>query len=391
MKILKVRKLNIFLLLASLLIALLICEGLARIFLPQQQLVKVDSLKKLESNAASKKSVEQEKGIDVIMNWVPRGIRLKPNMRATIRNHSLSQRDITIETNSVGLRYDELAPKRADEYRVLLIGDSITFGDYLAETETISRQMESLAGIREKELKVINAGLPAMNTTAEFYHYLEIRDAVEPDLVLVGMYLNDAQDMDRFVVKAIGYPFAYSRLFTWLANRVQIFSKQLWKDSTIPEEIQPEWREEFRGGRKLKSGYMFKTKDGFDYEIYNAHTDFGLAWNPAAWKILRRITRVFSLAAKEAGHEFAVFLFPVHIQVKGSVEDFYPQEQFKKMCSSLGITCYDLLPALRTNWQQNKEELFYDHCHYRPYGNKLVARALINWLDEKELLPASKL
>ncbi len=160
----------------------------------------------------------------------------------------------------------------------------------------------------------------------------------------------------------------------------------MWSDEVIPE-IDPAWREQFQGDRRLRTGDMWNDRESFDFEIYNAHLDFGLAWNPDSWKILERITRTFATAARQNGDEFAVFLFPIHIQVMGTVEDFLPQQKFGTMCEFLDLTCLDLVPALRADWMARQTKLYYDHCHLTTHGNSVVADALVEWLDEEHLVP----
>ena len=57
------------------------------------------------------------------------------------------------------------------------------------------------------------------------------------------------------------------------------------------------------------------------------------------------------------------------------------------MCESVGLTCLDLTPALRADWQAYQEELYFDHCHMTPRGNGIAAAALAQWLDEENLVP----
>ena len=132
---------------------------------------------------------------------------------------------------------------------------------------------------------------------------------------------------------------------------------------------------------------MWNDQEAFDYEIYNASMDFGLAWNPQSWEILERIMRTLSLAARQREQKIAAFLFPVHIQVKGTVEDFGPQIRFAAMCESIDLPCFDLVQALRADWQANQGNLYFDHCHLTPRGNTVVATALVEWLDEEHLIP----
>jgi lysophospholipase L1-like esterase len=372
---------------ASLLATLVAAELVARMVLPPQQLVEVEHVDALPAADGPVEEREQEQWIDVVIDSSGHyGQRLNPNMRAVIRNHILSKRDIVIETNSIGLRHPDLGDKRDDEFRILVLGDSITFGDYVPFEQTVTAQLEQQLAQRGRRATVINAGMPGVSTSGEFYLYLEIREAVDPDLVLLAMYLNDAQDAKRFRARALPRPYASSRFLSWAANRFEGVRLRLWK-SVETEDIDPEWREEFRAGRHLRSGDMFHDQDGHDFEVYNAAMDFGLAWNPQAWEILTRETRVFALAADEAGHDFAVFLFPVHFQPKGTIEPAVPQQRFSTMCRVLGLTCLDLLPTLRQSWQSGDQDLYFDHCHLTPNGNRIVAESLADWLVARGMVP----
>jgi lysophospholipase L1-like esterase len=377
---------NLLLLLGSLFFVFVLCEVGARLLLPPQQTVRVISTKPASGESYSRVDTREEGSINsVILFGGSRGARLRPNTRSQIINHTLSKRDVLIEVNSLGLRYPELGKKAEDEFRVLVLGDSITLGDFVPEEETFTRQLEKLTAGRSKKIRFINAGIPGAGTMEELYLYQEVRDRVQPDLVLVEMYLNDAQTAGEFYVRSIPPPFSKSRFLTWAANRVQIVGKTFFREGGV--KIDPKWREGFRAGRELHSGDMLGSKDGFDFEIYNAYMDFGLAWNPRSWEILDGVVASLRQETREKGTPLAIALFPVHIQVLGSYQDRYPQDRCRELCARRGIPYIDILPPLRADWQAKKEKLFYDHCHYTPYGNTVVARALLAELDKENLIP----
>ena len=378
---------NFALSLASLLLALLVCEMGARVLLPRPQTVRLEDTAAADATTYEPRKTEESGHIDTVLLWGgPRGLRIRPNTRAEIRNHTLSHADVVLNINSVGVRYDELGPKAPGEFRVLVLGDSITFGDFVKEEQTLTRRLEGLTRGRRRTIRFINAGLPGVGTMEEFYFYTELKDRVDPDLVLVGMYLNDAVNADRFYARAIPYPFARSRFFSWVASRFQILDAQLFRP-TSPGSIDPEWREAFRRERNPTAGNMFQDRGAFDFEIYNAYMDFGLGWYPKAWALIGEMMTVFKKSVDESGRPLAVFLFPVHMQVMGTVEDFEPQEQCRTMCARLGIPFHDLVPPLRSDWQAHHERLFYDHCHYTPYGYGVVAGDVLGWLDAERLIP----
>jgi hypothetical protein len=232
----------------------------------------------------------------------------------------------------------------------------------------------------------VNAGLPGAGTLEEFWLFQEVKAAVQPDLVLVGMYLNDAQNARLFYSKGLRPPLARSRFASWVATKLQLIEKG-WFQSSQPGWIDPAWREEFAAGRKLSSGDMLHTRDGFDFEIYNAFMDFGLGWNPKAWEQIEQILRSLASAVRAQGTPLAVTIFPVHIQALGSILDSRPQESARAMCARLAIPFFDPLPALRAEAARGEEKLYFDHCHYTARGYRLLAREVVQWLDGAKLIP----
>ncbi len=237
---------------------------------------------------------------------------------------------------------------------------------------------------------MINGALPGANTSDQYHHFLELKNAIRPDFVLVGMYLNDAQESQSFYAKNLKYPFSQSRFLSFINSRLQILKLDALFLKIRPGQIDPEWRERFRNGRVLATGDMFKTRTGFDYEIYNAHKDFGLGWNNEAWENLSNVTASLSKAVEQSQADMALALYPVHIQVfaDDSVLSNFPQNEFLKMCSNLSLPCLDLLPALRAAAAEGmtKEEMYYDHCHLKDPGNQVVANTIKKWLIDAQLL-----
>lgn len=75
-----------------------------------------------------------------------------PNIRKTYQG-------VTVTTNDLGLRERILKKKQPDELRVLLLGDSITFGCGVPIEATFGRQLEVMLGSETGlHVKTINAG-----------------------------------------------------------------------------------------------------------------------------------------------------------------------------------------------------------------------------------------
>lgn len=382
-------KLSLFF--GSLIITIGLCEIFFRVFIPAPQTIEVKGVNQLvRDESKPMRKVEQNNQIEQIMHFGgPHGVRLTPNVNAIIHQHVLSKRDVNIDINSLGLRYPEIGPKENGEYRVLVLGDSITFGDYVQANETYTGILEEKAQAQGKKIKFINAGIPGASLSEEVYHYLELRDYIKPDMVLLGLYLNDSQNSKSFYSRRLPGFIENSRFLSWLVKRFAVLTLRFTQESSLPEGVDKNWKEVFRNGRDLRSGDAMNKPDGFDYEIYNAYMDFGLAWNKDSWEFIRIMIQALQEETKKENTQFGVFLLPIHIQIMGTVKNFIPQGYFKEMCSKLGVACFDPLPDLRDFWQQNKtlnERMLYDHCHYTPMGNRALADSVYGWLEKSNYL-----
>ncbi len=121
-----------------------------------------------------------------------------PDLFWALRPNHFSERagahgPIEVTTNSLGLRYPELGAKQSDEYRILSLGESSTFGAYVSDDETYSAVLEALLNERlgDRRYQVINAGVSAYSSFQSLM-YLELRGIkLAPDMVLFYHELND--------------------------------------------------------------------------------------------------------------------------------------------------------------------------------------------------------
>jgi hypothetical protein len=101
-----------------------------------------------------------------------------------------------IVNNELGFREQDFAiPKPAEICRIMVLGDSLTWGAGLAVEERYSYLTE--AELRRvfsgKQIEVLNFGLPNAPTTLERDILAEHIREVNPDLIVVGFVLNDPQ------------------------------------------------------------------------------------------------------------------------------------------------------------------------------------------------------
>jgi len=101
-----------------------------------------------------------------------------------------------VRNNKYGFREREFkTPKPSDAYRVMVLGDSLTWGVGLAVEERYTAIAETLLSeaFPQKTFEVLNFGISGGPTTTERDILQKFKQTVEPDLIVVGFCLNDPQ------------------------------------------------------------------------------------------------------------------------------------------------------------------------------------------------------
>jgi hypothetical protein len=120
-----------------------------------------------------------------------RGQRLAPNYDGWFAG-------IPVHINSLGFRdpreYD--LQKKRNTFRILVLGDSVTFGHGSIPEHTYPALLEQkLKHWRpDVDWQVWNAGVPGYDTSQELADLLERGPQFQPDLVVVGFFINDLAD-----------------------------------------------------------------------------------------------------------------------------------------------------------------------------------------------------
>ena len=102
---------------------------------------------------------------------------------------------VPVRTNALGFRDDReyTLEKPPGTFRILVLGDSVTFGHGSLQQTTYPFLLEQrLVEWRpDVNWQVWNLGVPGYNTGQELEHLREIGASYRPDLVIVGFYPND--------------------------------------------------------------------------------------------------------------------------------------------------------------------------------------------------------
>jgi hypothetical protein len=110
----------------------------------------------------------------------------------------------TVRISSQGLREREIPrPKPPGVFRIICLGDSVTFGHAVEAEEAFPRRLEEVLSRRTgRPVQVINAGVPGYSPFQELDWLQAEGWSYAPDLVLMGFVLNDV--VERYLTLA-GY------------------------------------------------------------------------------------------------------------------------------------------------------------------------------------------
>lgn len=96
----------------------------------------------------------------------------------------------SVTINSLGFRGREIERKKSkDRFRIVVIGDSFTFGLGVGDSLTYSAQLEKMMNVGDKnQFEVLNLGIPGYNLEQ---YYIVLNEKVlplDPDFLLLGVF-----------------------------------------------------------------------------------------------------------------------------------------------------------------------------------------------------------
>lgn len=317
-------------------------------------------------------------------------------------------KNVQVRISSQGMRDGEFEAKEASEYRILMLGDSFTFGSTSEIEETIGRQLQSLFGSSApaKRVVTINAGVHGTGPWQQ-ERILERRGfSFEPDLVLHQVFLgNDLRDMlSRSGRTTHAYepqwelelhrirmlPLRRFRAEQRLADHSRAYAA--FRDAVGRDRIT---RFLLRGGGVLKS---IEPPSLPPSEARPPAWEVNLkTWYPHLDEAFDGLVETLEKAHKacaDRGVQYVVYCVPLpeeivdtwfdeRIRVTGLVGVYEPgkgERLLEERLAALGIPFVPLRDAMREH--ASPESLYFEHDgHTTPAGNAVIAATLAEYLS----------
>jgi GDSL-like Lipase/Acylhydrolase family len=281
---------------------------------------------------------------------------LRPGVDEVVRRER-----IRIHINAAGLRDDRDLPraKPPGTFRVVVLGDSFTFGGKVQVDETFTADLERelRRGDPSRTAEVLNFAVPGYNTEQEMLSLKEAGLAYEPDLVIVNFVLNDAAPMQQLVPEKARLPLCVRRVLKKfdLVQFLYAFSKQA----------------------------SFVARQGVFRESEN-HAE--LAAGSPGWSRARDSLAEIHRLASQAHAGLLVVVWPMLVDLNRDYPHRAKHDLVVGECRRLGIPVFDLLPSFTG---QDASALWASRDDHHPNARALEmgAKAVSQELAAARLVP----
>jgi hypothetical protein len=330
--------------------------------------------------------------------------RLRPNYRGRLAR---AEFDTEIRINSLGYRGEEFTRDKGDALRVLVIGDSYTFGWGVEDTETFSAHLQNTLRARYpgRRIEVINAGFAACNSPDTYYLYLKQEGlALHPDLILVGLFLGN--DLDS--------PFAlehewYEKDAQGLPLRIRNLDSQVQGHYLLPRPVPMRYRvpvlsrsHVFQGMFDIWWSVAPMLRSALPDAVATLHAqppdervppNYRLEYSERTEMVFNRVRGLFqgmNQLAKDVNTPLAFMLIPEAFQMNpealkglpGDIEK--PQRVLAEFFQREGIRYLDFLPWMREK-AAGRQMYFPQDGHWNVLANQLAGERLAEFVSTEWL------
>jgi lysophospholipase L1-like esterase len=291
--------------------------------------------------------------------------RLRPGVEATFGG-------VRVRVDSLGLRGGEVSTMPApDAVRILALGDSVVFGQGVAEDETVTAVLARKLSERwKKPVEVLNSGTQGYDTVAEAAYLAGPGLALAPAGVVVGMSLNDYDVAPSY--DATGVLTRRSASPPGLLAHSEFLLLLRWLRTWSRGELLTQMLERTNDAKRTPTPATNPAAASVDALVAREHLRFYREPDPGAWARLRGGLERLRDTAAARGIWLVVAIFPESYQVGVDAPDLTPQQWLLALCAEAKVACLDLQPAFAAAGG----DLFQDTQHPNARGHAVAAEAI---------------
>ena len=255
---------------------------------------------------------------------------------------------VDVAINEHGMRDGPIKMSRAPgTFRILMMGDSLTFGWGVPVEDTVSERLERALNAARVKTEVLNTGIGNTNTTMQVAAFLKRWHAFKPDLIILNYFINDAEKTPVYGRSTLLDRNSYA--WTYFKSRLDIFLR------------------------------MASAKKGWEDYYRDLYGDGG------GWPAAKAAIETLAAYCKQHGIRLAVVNYPELRQLKD-----YPfvevTAKVRTAARANALPFLDLLPSIdgqdpATLWVSRPDP------HPNAKANRLFATRLLEWLSNQGLVP----
>lgn len=284
-----------------------------------------------------------------------------------------------------GLRDREYRiPKPEGVLRIMVLGDSVTFGEGVGRAEAFPKRLEQRLRQHRERAEVLNTGVNAYTAYNEVQYYLSEGRKFQPDVVLVAFVMND-----------VANPRLHWRIFPDNAF-VHI------PDAAIPDPLDDEQRiaqavrtpETWLAHEQRSHAINLRGEPdarGHRWPVFLTGEDslsihVLMDYDSPEWRWLRRQYSSLDEAVRADGAWLGILVVPLAYQLQDGYP-YEPQRLFERFCRERSIVCFDPLAAFRgykgPPLFRGNESGVEDIWHLSPEGHEFLALQLEAFLSSR--------
>jgi lysophospholipase L1-like esterase len=276
---------------------------------------------------------------------------------------------VPVRVNAQGLRGPEVATEPAPgTLRVLCVGDSVMFGQGVAEEETLPAMLALRLAARGRPVEALNAGVQGYDTVAEAAYVAGPGLALRPGAIVVGMSLNDYDPAPVYDATGVLARRPAAGATPTLLERSEFLLLLRWLRAWSRGQLLTQLmaRAEPHASPAPDAGASV------DRLVAEEHLRFYAAPDPALWARMRGALERLRDAAATHVVPLRIAIFPESYQLAGDAPDLGPQRRLAALCAELRLRCLDLEPVFRAAGGA----LFQDAQHPNARGLAIAADAI---------------
>ncbi len=308
--------------------------------------------------------------------------------------------DTDVKINAEGFRDDELLPKEQFDLRILMLGDSMTWGYGVEKEETFSEVLQQKLKAKGVNADVINAGATSYSPTLEYLLLKNKGLSYQPDVVILNMDMSDIQDDYKYNLEQVAE-------FDQEGNLVQVSGIK--RPTTLLYKIRNKMQInrfifdkinliDSRFAKKEENKKIMPLGDP-KTDRYAILRDMPVQDEAEHWDRTFHYISLINELCKENNITFILNLYPYAVQISpdewnlgkhlfgfspDTVHSDAPQQKLKKYAAENDIIYVEMLEPFK---KSDTFPLYFSYDgHINREGHKLAANVLFNTLVQENII-----